>query len=279
MAYVTLSDNTKIWYELIGNGPLLVLNHGFCSSHKSIQYIADKLKDKFLCLLYDERGQGDSDKPLGDSYKKTYQIYTLEHLADDCFELLNKLNLIKGSNSIFMYGHSMGGMISQIFAIKHSDVLKALALGSTSPRNDNKNMRQILKNHKSGRIPLTYEGFKTNAALGFTKEFRKKSPEFMSMVADDKVKVPRDILISLMENLILNFNTEASLKNLKVPTLIMHGREDIIILYTMGELLHRIIPNSHLTLFPNQNHEINKEIPEIVANKLFQFFLEGIVEK
>ena len=274
MGYVTLSDNTKIWYELIGNGPLLVLNHGFCSSHKSIQFIADELKGKFRCLLYDERGQGDSDKPLGFTYEDTRKLYTLEQLADDCLEILNKLNLIKEQKSIYMYGHSMGGMISQLFAINNPALLKGLAIGSTSPSNKSDAMLQILGDHKSGKIPLTYESFKTNAELGFTKDFVKKNPQFTNMVADDKVKVPRDVLISLMENLILNFNTEADLKTLHVPTLILHGKHDNVIPYTRGELMQKIIPNSQLVVFPEQNHEINKEIPKIVAKELRKFFLK-----
>ncbi|MCP4763681.1 MAG: alpha/beta hydrolase, partial [archaeon] len=168
MVKIKLSDGTELYYKIIGQGPLIVLNHGYGSSHKSVKYVAEHLKDSFSCLLYDQRGQGDSDKTIGDSYDETLKMYTLDQLSDDCYDLLKQLNFIDNPEigKFFMYGHSMGGMISLLYAIKYGESLKGLCVGSTTANGYDPEWSKMLSEYKNGSIQFTEETFRENAKLG-----------------------------------------------------------------------------------------------------------------
>ena len=60
--------------------------------------------DKYTCLVFDNRGMGESDKPL--------LRYTTSEMAKDVVELLNHVQW-QDSRSIHVVGISMGGMIAQ----------------------------------------------------------------------------------------------------------------------------------------------------------------------
>ena len=65
MPFAQNPDGTKINYEVIGEGPPLVLQHGLLSdlnTWKSRGYV-DALQDTFQLILVDSRGHGESDKP------------------------------------------------------------------------------------------------------------------------------------------------------------------------------------------------------------------------
>lgn len=275
MAKVELSDGCILWYELIGDGPILVLNHGYGSSHKSMQFVAEYLKKHFTCLLWDQRGQGDSDKPLYDSHKKNAELYTLKNMAEDCRELLEKLNIISKNDDekIFMYGHSMGGMISLIYAIKYENTLQALAVGSTTPKNSDKQKLMQLKMVKMNPSIINEEYHRKDGPKGFTSEFIKNHSEFIEMKISDKLKIPNEVTISLLEDFVHRYNVIKGLKKLQIPVLIMHGKKDETIKFEEGEKLSKIIPNNRFIIFPDQNHEINKEIPEKVAEQIREYFL------
>jgi len=88
MPYVT-SDGIRIHYEVEGDGPPLVLQHGFgqnASSWRLAGYV-DALKPQYRLILVDARGHGESDKP----YDPT--AYTLPRHVGDVVAVLDALNL------------------------------------------------------------------------------------------------------------------------------------------------------------------------------------------
>lgn len=275
MAKIELSDGCVLWYELLGDGPILVLNHGYGSSHKSMQFVAEYLKKDFTCLLWDQRGQGDSDKPLYNSYKENLKLYTLPQMAEDCHELLEKLKILDGSNSekLYMYGHSMGGMISLIYATKYEKTLNVLAVGSTTFKNFDKEKLMQLKMVRMNPKMINEEYYRKDGPKGFTNEFISKHPEFIEMKISDKLKVPNEVTISLLDDFVHKYKIAKGLKKLQIPVLIMHGKKDETIKFEEGEKLSKIIPNNRFIIFPDQNHEINKEIPEKVAEQIREYFL------
>ena len=59
---------------------------------------------KYSCLIFDNRGMGESDKPV--------MRYSTSEMAKDTFELLDHLGWT-GQRSVHVIGISMGGMIAQ----------------------------------------------------------------------------------------------------------------------------------------------------------------------
>ncbi len=60
-----LSDNRKIHYQVEGNGPPLLLHHGFTSSLEAWRFFGftAALREHYQVIMFDALGHGQSDKP------------------------------------------------------------------------------------------------------------------------------------------------------------------------------------------------------------------------
>ncbi len=111
----------KLFYRELGAGRPIVIAHGLYGSSDNWLSIAKLLAEKYKVILVDLRNHGQSPHSPSHSYSD---------LADDLFELFNKLKL---SNASLM-GHSMGGKAAMQFAINHPDKLRSLVIVDISPR-------------------------------------------------------------------------------------------------------------------------------------------------
>ncbi len=127
MSFVNI-NGIDTFYSISGNGSPIVLIHHLAGNTKSwfnqIPYFA---KD-YQVIAYDLRGHGRSAEPK--------QTFTMDDLADDLFLLLQELGIKKCS----IIGHSIGGMIAPLFALKHGSMVDALIIvsGAIQPLADDK---------------------------------------------------------------------------------------------------------------------------------------------
>lgn len=63
MAYFLTDDNTKIYYEIEGEGKPIVFTHGWTCNHGFFKKQVSKLTEKYKVITYDLRGHGDSERP------------------------------------------------------------------------------------------------------------------------------------------------------------------------------------------------------------------------
>ena len=68
---VTVAPGVRIHYRQIGNGPGLVLLHGFPQTAHMWRKVMPALADRFTVVAPDLRGYGDSDRPAGGYDKRT----------------------------------------------------------------------------------------------------------------------------------------------------------------------------------------------------------------
>lgn len=101
-----------IAYQVSGEGPAIVLVHGFPSQsyHWELLGVINSLNGDFKVLSYDVRGHGNSYKPVG---QENYGI----GLIDDVAFLLDAEGIEKAT----IVGHSMGGMIALKFASRYPE--------------------------------------------------------------------------------------------------------------------------------------------------------------
>jgi pimeloyl-ACP methyl ester carboxylesterase len=279
MPLIKLDNDIKINYQLEGNekGGLLLLIHGYGSWMYGYDEIFSLLTKNFLVLRSDLRGHGDSDKPIfEDDYESTKRLYTIENFAEDNYLLVKKLGLLTKFPKIYVYGHSMGGMISQVFALKYPDIIKKLILGSTSYTMYSEGMVKVLEDYSSGKLGNLRESYIITARSAYTLRFKKEHPEYLEKEVEGKMKCPSQVIFAAMENFIYNFDVKDQLKNLKIPTLILTGDKDRLVPSVRSHELNELIPNSKLVIFEKQNHGINAEIPNKVVNKIIQFINEPI---
>jgi len=115
------SDGVKIYYEIEGTGPDLVLVHGF-ASNLEINWknsgISGALKDENRVIMMDCRGHGKSDKP------KDPDMYG-ERMPDDVINLMDYMGIEKAN---FM-GYSMGSRILLDLLLKTPERFRSVILG------------------------------------------------------------------------------------------------------------------------------------------------------
>ncbi|MFX0034005.1 MAG: alpha/beta fold hydrolase [Candidatus Hermodarchaeota archaeon] len=99
------SNGLKIYYETEGEGPPLILIHGFASNleqnWKQTNWVK-VLKDSYHLILLDCRGHGKSDKPHDDSY------YGYKKMIGDILRLMDELSIEKAN----FFGYSMGAYMT-----------------------------------------------------------------------------------------------------------------------------------------------------------------------
>ncbi|MFX1338946.1 MAG: alpha/beta fold hydrolase [Promethearchaeota archaeon] len=274
MPLIKLDNDIKINYQLEGNGAggLILLIHGYGSWMYGYDEIFSLLTKKFLVLRSDLRGHGDSDKPVfEDDYEATKKLYTIEKFAEDNYLLLKDLGLLDKYPKISVYGHSMGGMISQVFVLKYPDIIHKLILGSTSYTMYSEGMIKVLEDYKSGNLGNLRDSFVLTARSAYTFRFKKEHPDYLEKEVEGKMKCPPQVIFAALENVIYNFNVKEQLKNLEIPTLILTGDKDSLIPPARSYELNELIANSKFVVFKKQNHNINAEIPEKVVDEIINF--------
>ena len=115
----TMVDGCNIYYEEVGQGQPLVLIMGLGADNTAWKEHYDAYKAHFRCILVDNRGAGQSDKPQGS--------YTTKQMAKDTIGVLDALNIDKAHFS----GISMGGAIAQEIGIEYSERVKSLSIVSS----------------------------------------------------------------------------------------------------------------------------------------------------
>lgn len=94
----------------------IVFVHGLMAFAANWRKIANKLEDRYQCLIYDQRGHGRSMKPESG--------YEPEDFAEDLYKITGEL----GWEHFHLVGHSMGGRVAMVFAHKYPDKVKTLCI-------------------------------------------------------------------------------------------------------------------------------------------------------
>ena len=108
MPKIKTQDGININYNVYGDGAPLLLLAGLGESGSYWDKHVNVYKEHFMCIVPDNRGSGESDKPEGE--------YTTEQMAYDAISVLNDLGIEKYSIS----GVGMGAAIAQQVMIKHN---------------------------------------------------------------------------------------------------------------------------------------------------------------
>jgi pimeloyl-ACP methyl ester carboxylesterase len=153
---VQTSDTRWSYYEG-GEGPTLVLLHGYDSSKEVWLEVAKELTPHFHLIIPDLPGWGDSSRNDSASYDIDAQAARLDAFAQAL-----------GLRSVTVVGHSMGGAIAGVYAAEHPQVVNRLVLmdsfGLTSKEND------FARRSLAGSNPFIYDdraGFQKAESLAF----------------------------------------------------------------------------------------------------------------
>jgi proline iminopeptidase len=257
-------NGAKLWYESEGKGePLLLVPGGPGSAHYFEPYFSSLAASNRL-IYFDAFGRGKSDRA------KSPKEYTFARDVEDIEGLRQALGLGK----ISLLGHSYGGIVAQAYALKYPDSIKRLILVNTlfsaemwQANNDSCNYE--LRN----QYPEIWEKVEKLRAEGYhssTKEHQEAyrlprgllyyydasnakkrrgnfNPEVYYAIAGEDA----DFLIG-GDIAKLDFRTQ--LKNLKMPTLIIAGRYDRVVLPRFALQFKRYAPQAQFVIFEESGH-------------------------
>src|SRR6201997_1530931 len=116
-------DGVGIYYESHGQGPAILLSHGYSATCRMWDGQIAALRDRFRVIVWDMRGHGQSDVPADPS------AYSEAATVGDMAALLQACEV----ESAVIAGLSLGGYMSLAFHARHPAQVRALMLFDTGP--------------------------------------------------------------------------------------------------------------------------------------------------
>lgn len=245
----------RLAYTRRGTGDPLLLVMGVAGHHLMWhEAFLTRLALSYDVVAYDQRGIGSS--------AHASEQFTLADLRDDALAVLDHL----GWDSAHVMGISMGGTIAQEMALAAPSRVRTLTLGCTwagpgevwGPA-----LGQLAEAAASGDAGMAARMmFAANVSAGFAGppghlvEFARTAGE---------VKVPGPVVMMQM-TAAAPHDRLADLASLDVPTLVLHGDEDAIILPAAGARLAALIPGARHEVLAGVGHLFFWEQPEHSAD-------------
>lgn len=112
-----------------GEGPPLLLLHGYPQTHAMWHTVAGELSRHFTVVVPDLRGYGRSSAPEGD---EAHHLYSKRAMAADMVAVMAGL----GHDSFMVAGHDRGGRVGYRMALDHPDKVRRLAVLDILPTYD-----------------------------------------------------------------------------------------------------------------------------------------------
>ena len=120
------TSGTEIRCVVGGDGPPLLLLHGYPQTHVMWHRVAPALARHFTVVCADLRGYGDSGKPASDD---SHAAYSKRAMAGDMVELMRDL----GHPRFRLAGHDRGGRVAHRLCLDHPDAVSHVAVLDISP--------------------------------------------------------------------------------------------------------------------------------------------------
>jgi pimeloyl-ACP methyl ester carboxylesterase len=255
-------DGLRVAYERVGDGPPLVLLHGYVGDGRTLwRRQLDDLSDEFTVVAWDAPGAGGSSDPP--------EAFGMAGYADCLAGFVQRLGLQRPH----VAGLSFGGALALEFYRRHPAVPRTLTLasayagwaGSLPADEAERRLRQALvladlspEEFVAALLPTMFGG---TTPPGSVEAFRA------SMLAFHPVGFRAMARASAGD-------LRAVLPHVEVPTLLVYGDKDVRAPLTVAEDLHAAISGSSLVVLPGAGHVCNVEAPE-AFNRAVRTFLRG----
>ncbi|MFX0065407.1 MAG: alpha/beta fold hydrolase, partial [Candidatus Hermodarchaeota archaeon] len=273
-------NNIEIEYETIGNPTskplLLIAGLGSQLLAWSDEMCEDLVNRGFFVIRFDNRDIGLSTKfedagipdftEIGAAYsrgEKPEVPYTLEDMADDAVGLLDALNIDKAH----ILGASMGGMIAQVIAYRHSSrVLSLTVIMSTTgnpelPPGKPAVVVAFFEPVPSEREAYIEEMVKRDRLICGTFPYDEERGREYRTKEYDRSYYPS----GSTRQLAALFNIKPKISAIQAPTLVIHGSEDPFYPIEVAKDIATTIPGAKLLILDGMGHNFpNGLIPRII---------------
>lgn len=258
----------EMYYEDTGKGPALVLIHGMSGDSTEWAHIIPELSKEVRCIAVDLRGHGKSEKPD--------QPYTQNLFAEDTATLLDTLKIDKA----YICGASMGGFVALKMALNYPEKVEGLILIDTAARMPAKSIEVA---GKWGKI-FVEKGLEAYIEAEikdiFHPMFARRHKNEIEAFADSMRTRDSSTVVRIQQGYMQSPPImEKEIKNIKVPTLIIHGREDEVVPAEEAEFMHNQIRNSQIAIIPFSGHGALLERKDFFIDLILYFIAESESKK
>jgi 3-oxoadipate enol-lactonase len=258
------SGDAEIVYEVLGDGPPLILLHPFPAHHGFWLPAVQALLTRYRVILPDLRAHGDSEAGEGPA--------TMEKHANDLARVCDDAGV---GHAVFG-GASIGGYILFEFLRRYPDRISGLILSCTRPQADTPESR-------AARLKTADEVVERGAEWFVDSMIPKLLGQTLRDMRPDRVREIREMLLKMspqdiaqvQQGMAARPDSIATLKTINVPTLLMMGAEDSLVPPSEGELMRRHIRRSRLLVIPKAGHYACWEEPA-EAGRLLRQFMDSI---
>lgn len=249
----TLNRNgVNLYYEVVGEGPAILLTHGFGASSSMWRGQMDAFRDRYRIIAWDMRGHGNTDSPEDpDEYSEPATLADIAAILDAC-----------GVESAIVGGLSLGGYMSLAFNLAHPERTNALMLFDTGPGYNNPKGREGWNQFAIRRA----EAFETQGLASLGDSAEVKAARHRS--ADGLAKAARGMLTQRDASVI------QSLASIDKPTLVVTGADDKNFLAAHGYMSENI-PGAMSFMIDDAGHAANIDQPE-AFNAAVEAFLASL---
>jgi pimeloyl-ACP methyl ester carboxylesterase len=241
----------KFEYVEVGAGQPLMLLHGLFGALSNFSDLIEHFKHTHKVIV-----------PILPLYDLDLLHTTVKGLAKHVQQFIDH----KGYDQIHLLGNSLGGHVGLVHILSHPEKIKTLTLTGSSG---------LFENAMGDSYPKRgdYEYIRAKTAETFynpavaTKELVDEVFE----ITNSRIKVIK--IIALAKSAIRN-NLGEELGQIKVPTLLIWGKNDKVTPPFVAEDFHKLIPNSELAFIDECGHAPMMEVPA-AFNEILEQFLKA----
>lgn len=270
MPFFKTTDGINLHYRITGKGKPIIFVHGWAMNSLVWKYQIDRLSRDFQAITVDLRGHGESECGIWNAE------YGFNIFVQDLKELINFLGIEKFT----LVGWSMASFIIARCYFKYPKDIDKLIFISGTPK-------FISENKYTHGQPMTMvKRLEQNLKRDYENHIREfcgklfisgeridgsKLSEIESLMFNEDFPPSSDVVLQTL-NFLLKDDIRDNLKNIKVPTLIVHGDIDKICPVGAGKYMAREIPDSKLIILEGVGHAPFLTQPERINKAIKKFY-------
>ena len=250
----------------------LLFLHGFGESKYTWHFLIKPLSKYYHLITLDLKGFGDSPKTEDDDYSVYDQAKIVQEFIED-----------KKLKNLTVVGRSFGGGVALVLALMQEKKMlkikidKLILINTMCYKQNLPSMMRVLQEPIIGYLGIHLLSAETIAKEAYAYAFSndklipeesvEKSAQLIDM-PNAKYAYKQTVDYIVPDDIA---KIEKEYKDIKIPTLIIWGKDDVSIPYKFGQRLHHDIPNSHFSLFEGIGHMPQEEAPQKVIDEIEKF--------
>jgi aminoacrylate hydrolase len=239
----TSIGDADLFYEEAGQGPPLMLVPGLGGQGSFWISQVPAFSRDFRTVVHDHRGTGRSTH--------SRITYSIEQMADDTLRLMDALKI----DAAHFVGHSTGGAIGQVIALDHRDRLRSLVLSATWAGPD-PFFRRLFESRRQTLVDSGIEAYlRASTLVQTTPRWVSQNDEFLTDLhrVQAAAAAPVEVLVSRIDA-ILRHDRRLRLLEIRLPTLVIVARDDMITPPFYSDELASRIPGAKLLVLETGGH-------------------------